>query len=158
MAVRLETEYGVIVDKLAVCPQDAVVLILMLEGITAEEIAELTRGQIDEGTRMLSLPQRKGGIRYHPVSKICIQLLQQALQQTSYPAKLPDGSAYELKLEPSEYVIKLSLWDHVGQEAFIQDPASVRLRTVYTRLRKLTELDPKLNLPMASSTDIDLVS
>jgi hypothetical protein len=115
---------------------------LLLEGVSAEEIAGLRASHIDVEARTITLPQRRGGLRHHPVSKTCIHLLQQALQQTSYPAQLPDGKPYALKLGRSEYIVKVSLRDHVGHEAFIHDPAAVRLRAVYARLRSLSERMP----------------
>jgi integrase len=158
MAVRLGMEEWVGFEETATNPQDAAIVRLLLEGVSAEEIAGLTTKQIDADARTIVLMQRKGGIRHHPVSKTCIQLLQQALQQTYYPASLPDGTACDLKLARSEYVVRVTLWDHIGNEAFIQDPASVRLRTVYARLRKLSEQAPGFSEAAMEPSGVDLVS
>lgn len=114
MAVRWGLEAWSGMDEAAANPQDAVLARLLLEGVSPEEIACLRAKHIEAETRTLTLEQRKGGHRQQHVSKACIRLLQQALVQTTYPAVLPDGTGYDLKLEHSDYVVKISLRDYVG--------------------------------------------
>lgn len=154
MALRVGLEERAESEPLADNPQEAVVDRLLQEGLLPEEIANLKSMHIDtEGRYVYVL--RKGGLRPHPISKKCIQLLHQALQQSEFPFRLWDGADGFVKLLQSEYVVKVSMHDYVGNEAFISDPASVRLRAVYQRLRKVNQGQ---YIAAAESASIDLVS
>jgi integrase len=138
MAVRVGLEEWAEPEQPADNPQEAVIIRLLQEGLHPEEIANLKSMHIDSEARIVYV-HRKGGLRPHPVSKMCLQLLQQADRQAEYSVKVPGSDGGTVKLLQSEYVIKVSLLDYVGNEAFIHDPASVRLRAVYNRLRKLSD-------------------
>jgi integrase len=158
MAVRWGLEAWPEAAETAANPQDAVIIRLLLEGLSPEEIAGLRARHIEAEERLLKLEQHKGGFRLQPVSNTCIRLLQQTLAQTVYPARLPDGTAYELKLERCDYVVKVTLRDHIGREALIQDPVCIRLRTIYNRLRKLSERFRSEAAAAAAPADVNLVS
>jgi integrase len=155
MAVRVGLEEWAEPEKPADNPQEAVIIRLLQEGLLPEEIANLKSVHIDSEARLVYV-QRKGGLRPHPVSKMCMQLLQQADRQAEYSVTLSGSEGGGVKLLQSEYVIKVSLLDYVGTEAFIHDPASVRLRAVYNRLRKLS--DAGSYAIALESGSIDLVS
>lgn len=155
MAVRVGLEEWAESEPLADNPQEAVIVRLLQEGLHSEEIANLKSMHIDTEGRIVYV-HRKGGLRPHPISKTCLLLLQQAEKQAMYSVVLSDGTDCTVKLARSEYVIKVSLMDYVGNEAFIPDPASVRLRAVYTRLRKLAETGSYVSAQETAS--IDLVS
>lgn len=155
MAVRVGLEEWAESVTLADNPQEAVVVRLLQEGLHPEEIANLKSMHINAEDRIVYV-HRKGGLRPHPISRTCLLLLQQADRQTMCPAHKKDGGASPVKLLMSDFVVKVSLQEYVGNEAFIQDPASVRLRVVYARIRRLT--DNGSHAAAASAPSVDLVS
>jgi integrase len=139
-------------------PQDAVIVRLLVEGLSIEDIANLKQQNIDADDKTVALTNRQGVKWTHPVSKTCIQLMQKAMQQTKYPVYGADDTPVYVNLRNSEHVIKVSMQDYIGTESLIQDHYSVLLRTLYVRLRKLSERFDEPDLFQDNQADFHLVS
>ncbi|TXK85996.1 hypothetical protein [Paenibacillus sp. N3.4] len=130
------------IESQCVNPQDAVIIRLLLEGIEANELVNIKSEALDIKNQLLTVLDSSGMKRQVPVTKRCAEIFQSAVLQTNYV--IHNGSStnkpISVHLRNSDHLIKVSLEDFVANQSMIRELESVVLRTIYMRLRRLSEL------------------
>ncbi|WP_442952405.1 phage lytic cycle repressor MrpR family protein [Paenibacillus sp. UNC451MF] len=129
------------IESQCINPQDAVIIRLLMEGIGTHEIVYLKKDSLDAANRLLVVKDSYGLKRQVPVTKRCVELFQNALQQTKYILNngYNPNKQLSVNLRDSDFLIKVSMQDFIANQSMITDMDSVVLRTIYMRLRRLAE-------------------
>ncbi|NEW05054.1 hypothetical protein GK047_03345 [Paenibacillus sp. SYP-B3998] len=101
----------------------------------------LKKEALDAKNQMLTLTDSFGLERQVHLSKKCVDLFQSAIQQTKYVLNNGYNPSKQslVDLRDSDYLIKVSLQDHLANQSMITEMDSVILRTIYMRLRRLAD-------------------
>jgi site-specific recombinase XerD len=132
------------VESQCINPQDAIIIRLLVEGISVYEIVNLKKNSLDERNQLLTLKDSSGKQTQIKVTNRCVELFKKATSQTKYV--LHNGSSLNrqlsVNLRDSDSLIKVSSQDFIANQSMIMDIDSVILRTIYMRLRRLAKLFP----------------
>lgn len=129
--------------------QDAVIMQLLFEGVSGNKMSELLnlkQEDIDWDNNILHLEDDKFGKRDVEVTEDCLQLIQQAINQTIYYSKngTATGRKAEIELVENEYVLR-----NIKTGAYSTGKGSPNL--IYRRLTVISEL---FDLPYLTSKNL----
>ncbi|UKS30497.1 hypothetical protein LOZ80_16750 [Paenibacillus sp. HWE-109] len=112
---------------------------MLVEGIEAHDIVYLKKSALDAAKQLLTVTDSLGARKQIQISKRCVELFQLALDQTKYIVNYDEHPAKHMTtdLRESDDLIKVGIRDFVANRSLITEMDSVRLRTIYMRLRRL---------------------
>ncbi|WP_090815795.1 hypothetical protein [Paenibacillus sp. yr247] len=118
----------------------------------------MKKNSLDAKNQLLTVTDSLGVKKQVQITRTCVELFQNALQQTKYVVNYNDHPTKQTvtDLKDSDYLIKVSLQDFVANRSMITEMDSVILRTIYMRLRRLADFFAAPELTYLTTVKLEL--